>query len=622
MAEAPAICSPTGGQTTVRSDQSEPILFWIWRYLRSYGDRVIVLGGLSLAEVGLRVLTPWPLKAILDHVLGSVPPPLWLASLMTMAAPALAFAGGAREQLLIVVVIGGLGVQLAHQVVIMLHTRLSSATGHRMVRDLRERLFAHLQALQLSEHARTPTGDAIYRLETDAACLEHLIMRGLFPVVFSVLTLITMFIVLAGIDLTLAVVALGIAPVLFLWLRFYTARMRPSARRAKELESALAQRLHESMSAIGLVKTYAREDFEQQRFTRAADRALDARVSSARQEAVFSAVVGALTIVGTAAVVVTGGFSVLHGRISLGTLILLTAYLGFVYGPLCGIAHTTGALQHAVASARRVRDTFALATEPIGGCGGLDASGLRGHIEFDRISFRYENGARVLDGLSFVAVPGQLVALVGLSGAGKTTAVSLITRLYQPTEGRILIDGIDILQYDLRSLRRRIGVVLQETPVMSGSVRENLMYGRLDATEEEMIAAARAAHAHDFIMAQPQGYDTVLGEMGKGLSGGQRQRLSVARAFLKDAPILILDEPTAALDSISEDLVFDGLRRLQAGRTTFVIAHRLSTVRAADRILVLDHGRVVAEGTHAELVTTSALYARLTQQLTRERSVA
>jgi ATP-binding cassette subfamily B protein len=528
-------------------------------------------------------------------------------------------AGGPRERLLAAIILAGLGVQMAHQAVMMAHARLSAAAGHRMVRDLRERLFTHLQALSLAEHARTPTGDAIYRLETDAMCLEHLVLRGLFPIVFSVLTLAAMFVVLAGIDLTLAFVSLGVAPLMFGWLRVYTRRMRPEAVRAKELESSLVQRLHEGVSTISLVKTHAREDFERERFAAAADRAVDARVAISRQEALFGAVVNALTLGGTALVLLLGGLSVLHGRISLGTLLLVTSYLGFVYGPLCGIANTTGALQQAVASMRRVRETFALDVEPLD-ADGRDASRITGTVEFDHVSFAYEAGRLVLDDVSFTAEPGQMIALVGLSGSGKTTAVSLITRLYDATAGRILVDGVDIREYNLRSLRRRIAMVLQEAVVLSGTVRDNILYGRPDAHDEEIAAAARAAHAHEFIAAMPSGYDTVLRESGKGLSGGQRQRLSVARAFLKNAPILVLDEPTSALDTVSEAMLFEGLRALQRGRTTFVIAHRLSTVRNADRILVLDRGRIAGDGTHEELVRSNPLYARLAKDLETTRA--
>lgn len=606
------VCASAGRSMNAAS----PILPWVWHYLRPYRGRVAALVTLSSLEVLLRILTPWPMKAVVDSVIGTAPLPPVAHTVLAPIAWLTAPMRDERERLLVTIVVTGLVIQLLHQLVMMVHSRLTSGTGHRMVRDLRERVFSHLQATTLAQHGRMPTGDLIYRLEADACCLEHLVMRGLFPIVFSVLTLVAMFAVLARIDLQLALVSLAIIPLLFLWLRFYGRAMRPAAQRAKELESVMVQRLHESMTAIRLVKSYAREDFEARRFASAADRALVARLGTTRQESLFSATVSGLTIAGTSLVVLVGGLSVLHGRISLGTLLLLIAYLGFVYGPLCGIANTTGALQQALASARRIRETLALVVEPPDVPGAVDARAIaRGAVRFDHVTFHYEPGRDVLRGLDFTARPGELVALVGLSGSGKTTAVSLITRLYEPTGGRVTIDEVDIRQYSLRSLRRRVAVVLQEAIVFSGTVRDNLRYGRLEATDAEIEAAARAADAHDFIMQLPQGYDTPLGEGGQGLSGGQKQRLSIARAFLKDAPILVLDEPTASLDTITEASIFESLRRLQQGRTTFVIAHRLSTVRAADRILVLDQGRVVAQGRHDELVLTSPLYARLAQQL-------
>jgi ABC-type multidrug transport system fused ATPase/permease subunit len=290
-------------------------------------------------------------------------------------------------------------------------------------------------------------------------------------------------------------------------------------------------------------------------------------------------------------------------------------YLGFVYAPLQAIAQTTNAMQLALAGARRVRHVLAIAPEIVDPSGLLDADQLRGEVELDDVSFAYGEGAPALDHVTLAARPGEMIALVGPSGAGKSTLASLLVRFYDPTGGQIRLDGVPVQHYCLRSLRQRVAIVLQESALMSGTVRDNLCYGRLAATDDEVIRAARAANAHDFITALPLGYHTLLGEGGITLSGGERQRLSIARAFLKDAPILILDEPTAALDTISEQQVVEAVRRLWAGRTTFVVAHRLSTVRAATRIVVMARGRIVGEGTHAELCATNPLYRQLATQL-------
>jgi ABC-type multidrug transport system fused ATPase/permease subunit len=312
---------------------------------------------------------------------------------------------------------------------------------------------------------------------------------------------------------------------------------------------------------------------------------------------------------------------VLRGQMKIGDLTIVIAYLGAVYGPLSAIAHTSGQLQGALAGAKRVRAMLALSPETIEQDNPIEATHIKGDVRFEGVGFSYPDGTTVLHDISFTAKPGEMVALVGLTGAGKTTLVSLIPRFYDATVGQVLVDGVDVQQYRIRELRERIALVLQDPVLFSGTIAENLRYGRLDATPEDVERAARAAHAHEFVSHLAKGYDTEIAEAGGGLSGGERQRLSVARAILKNAPILILDEPTSSLDAISEEIVFAALRRLRAGRTTIVIAHRLSTVRDADRILVLDGGQIAAQGRHEELLESSQLYRRMCARLSVGKSL-
>ena len=370
-----------------------------------------------------------------------------------------------------------------------------------------------------------------------------------------------------------------------------------------------------------IVKSFAREPFETARYRKAGEEVMRARIEITWKESVFSVTVSAITIVGAALVLVVGGIQVMRQQMTIGELTVVLAYLGSVYGPLSAVAHTSGELQGAVASARRVRAALALEPETPESPDQIAAAGIRGAVRFESVSFAYPDGTEVLEDIGFAVEPGETVALVGLTGAGKTTLLSLIPRLYDASAGRVLVDGVDVRRYQLRSLRDQIGIVPQDPLLLQGTIADNLRYGRLDATQEEIETAARAAHAHDFIGRLPRGYETEVAEAGGSLSGGERQRLSVARALLKDASILILDEPTSALDAISEEIMFRALGRARAGRTTLVIAHRLSTVRNADRILVLDGGRIVAEGPHRELLETSTLYSRMCARLTVGRSL-
>ncbi len=590
------------------------VIGWTLSFLRPYRTRVLAISILSMAEIGLTALAPWPLKIVVDSVLGDHPLPERFAGLM-------ASIGANRVALLVVVVVAGLLLQTANEVLRMIQTQLQVDTGQRIVYGLRARLLAHLQNLPLRHHILSRTADSVYRLDADAHCVDDLVIGGVFPLAAAVLNLGVMFVILVYLDPALGLLSLAVVPFLYLCLRYYSRTMTDRAERVKALESTVIDRAFEILSSVAAVKSFARERHELTRYSQSGDEAMRARLSLTWQESLFSVAITAVTLAGTTLVLIVGGLHVLDGRLTVGALLVVVAYLAAVYNPISAIAHTSGSLQQAIVSARRVGDIFALTPETLDAPDALDASAVSGHVRFESVSFSYGDDRRVLDEVSFEARPGEMIALVGVTGAGKTTIASLIPRFFEPTHGRVLVDEVDASHYSLRSLRERIALVPQQPVLFSGTIADNIRYGRLQASDEEVEAAARAAHIHDFITTLPNGYQTPVAEAGATLSGGERQRLGIARALVKNAPMLILDEPTSSLDALSEAGVFDALRRLRRGRTTIVIAHRLSTIRTATRILVLHEGRLMAQGTHDELLASNVLYRRMCARLSVGRSL-
>ena len=598
--------------STIRTQRvrSGNLYGWLLGYGSPYRASLLIFVGLMVLEILVGLLVPWPMKILVDNVLGEATQPAWLGGLINTFS-----LGGGKIALLVAVCVAGLLIGLLSELVSLGHTQLQVNIGQRMVLDLQRHLFAHLQKLSLRYHQSTGTGDAIYRLDSDAFCVDSIIMSGFFPLANALLTLVLMFAILFRLDPPLALLSLAVVPLLFVVIHRYSARLSDRAERVKELESGIFNLVHEVFSSIKLVKAFSREHYEQRRFLDQGSTALRARLNVTFQESLFSVTISALTYMGTAVVLAVGGWHVLQGRLTVGELLVVIAYLGSVYGPLSSISHTVGNLQGSIASARRVYETLHLEPEIKDLPGAVEVPRLQGNIRFDLVSFAYVNARPVLKNINFEILQGEMVALVGLTGAGKTTLVSLIPRFYDPTEGAISIDGIDVRQMTLNSLRESISVVLQEPILFSSSIEENIKYGKLEASHEEVVAAARAAQAHDFIELMTEQYASTLGESGGQLSGGERQRISIARALLKDAPILILDEPTSALDSRAEAKVFQALRRLMKGRTTIVIAHRLSTIRDADKIVVLDGGEIVDAGKHEELLARNQLYRELCERL-------
>lgn len=591
------------------------LLRWTLSFLRPYRARVAVITALSIVEVALAAFTPWPLKTIIDNVLGGQPMAPWLASLTG------SLVGQRPVAVLVLIALTGLTMQLLLEAVMMVHTQLQVKTGQHIVYDLRRRLLDRLLALGLRHHLTTRTADAVYRLEADAYCVNDLAMSGVFPLAMSGLKLVVMFVILANLDLSLALLSLAVVPFLYACLRYWSTKMVDRAERVKQSESALIDRMFEILSSVKVVKSFAREQHELGRFAVVGTGTMQARLRLTWQESWFAMALSMTTLTGTALILIVGGMHVLDGTLTAGGLLVVLAYLTAVYTPLSSIAHTAGNLQQAVASSKRVREILALVPEVADPDAGRDAAQATGDLHFDDVSFAYDAARPVLDRISFSAHPGEMVALVGLTGAGKSTLASLVPRFFEPTAGRVLLDGVDVRDYAVRSLREQIALVPQDAVLFGATIAEAIRYGRLDATDAEVAAAAEAAHVHHFIARLPQGYQTPLAEAGGTLSGGERQRISIARALLKNARVLILDEPTASLDALSEDAVFQALRRVRAGRTTLVIAHRLSTIRDASRILVLHEGRIVAQGRHDELLASNDLYRRMCARLSVGRSL-
>jgi ATP-binding cassette subfamily B protein len=577
------------------------------RYALPYWWRIGLALLCGLGATAMDLARPWPLKVVVDRVLG--PHHRHHGSSLENALVVLVRYD--RHSLLLlccgaILVIAALAAVLGFGQAYWMGT-----AGQQVIFDVRRALFAHVQRLSLSFHDGQRRGDLVARLTGDIQAIQALVVSGLLALVTNLLTLVGMIVIMVTIDWRFAAVALSVAPVLLYAARRYVARIKQATRLARKKEGEVTAVAQETLSAIRVVQAFAREEHEDARFARHSQESLEANLETTTLQAQFSRVVDLLVAVGTALIVYVGAQRVLDGQLSVGDLLIFISYLGLMYGPLRQLAKLSGTVSRATASAERIAEILAEEATIRDNPGAVAAPPLRGQVAFVNVSFGYERDQPVLQNISFVARPGETIALVGPTGAGKSTLVSLLLRFYDPTSGSVLLDGRDVRTLTLASLREQIAIVQQESVLFRTTIRENIAYGRPGATQDEIAEAARLANAHDFILQQPRGYDTVVGERGETLSGGQRQRIAIARAMLRGAPILILDEPTSALDAWSEQLTLEALERLRAGRTTFVIAHRLSTIRHADRILVLVGGRIAERGTHGELVALGGHYRRL-----------
>jgi ATP-binding cassette subfamily B protein/subfamily B ATP-binding cassette protein MsbA len=580
----------------------------MWRLIPRLFPYVLPFRGLAVASVALTVVAiliglaePWPLAFMVDSVLGNHPPPAIVVQLV---------GSNDRIALLVLAAVAGLVLVALRNGLSVLHEYVNTKLHQRLVLDFRSDLFQHAQRLSVSYHEKTPTGMLMNQLNGMPDAAGNLTI-GILPLAQSLVMLVGMFVIAVKLDLVLALVSLTVVPVIYYSVGLYTNRIVPRMQYVRGLEWQTMSIVFEAMAMLRVVAAFARERYEFRRFRSQGLTAANARVQLTVRQTLFSLAVNTWTAAGTALVLGIGALHVLQGQLTVGGLLVFLSYIAAVYGPLETISSSIGAMQQQLVTVQGAFYLLDAAPEITDSPGAIELKDVRGAVDFDRVGFAYAGRKGTLKDISFSVRPGQRIAVVGPTGAGKTTLVSLIKRFHDAQSGRVLIDGVDVKNLTLQSLREHVSVVLQIPELFSGTIADNIRYGWLDARPSEIAEAAKAANAHDFIERLPKGYETELGEGGAQLSVGERQRICVARAFLKDAPILILDEPTSSIDSMTEAVILDALDRLSSGRTTFLIAHRLSTIRNADLILVLNDGQLVECGTHDQLLAKNGLYGRL-----------
>ncbi len=554
---------------------------------RPYWPHIIGIFLLDLLASPLGLLAPLPLKIAVDSAIGDHPLPRFLEPLLPAAAT------HSRTAALTLAVAMLVGLALLRQIYGLASSLLYTYTGEKLVLDFRARLFGHVQRLSVAYHDMSGTADSIYRIQYDAAAIQYVSLSGIIPFVTSGFTLAAMLYITLRIDWQLALVALAVSPGLYLVSQASRRRWRAQSREVKKMESLAMAVVQEVLSAVRVVKAFGREDHEQRRYVRHSSEGMRARIRLSMAEGRYSLAIGLITAVGTAAALWVGVSHVRAGGLTLGNLLLMMSYLSQLYGPLHTIGKKAASLQGYLASAERALAILDQAPDVVERPDARPLPRAAGAVVFRNNCFAYQEGHPVLHDISFEVSAGTRVGIVGRTGAGKTTLLSLLTRFYDPTSGQILLDGVDLRDYKLADLRNQFAIVLQEPVLFSTSIGENIAYARPEASEEEIVKAAKMADAHDFILGLPDGYQTRVGERGMRLSGGERQRISLARAFLKDAPILLLDEPTSSVDLKTEAAILEAMERLMRGRTTFIVAHRLSTLGNCDFRLELENGCLV-----------------------------
>ena len=562
---------------------------------------------LSLGVTALNLLKPWPFKYIVDGILS----PVTEATRPAHEQLQQWFGAMPGSQVILILCLSMILITFVAGLINLFSNYLLIGVGLKALLRIRTELYAYLQSLSLKFHDTRRSSDSSFRVAYDSQSIQTIYNRGFTNIFSSGLMLVATFIIMVKIDARLTMLSLAVVPVIVFLIHYYAKKVRTQSTTIKERESDLLATVQEGLASIRLVHAFGREDYEVGQFRRRAAESLAANMQMTTTSVVSALVVGTLMAAGTAVLYYAGSLHVMEQKLSLGDLLVFASYLLMLYAPLEQLTHTAWAMEGAAAGARRC---FDILDRPDEVPEAPDAKPLRqatGEIEFRDVDFGYSNERLILNGIQLRIRAGERVALAGGTGAGKSTLLSLVPRFYDPTRGTVAIDGHNLREVTKKSLRSHISMVLQDTVLLSTTVRENIAYGRPGATEEEIMEAARRAQAYDFIMAMPEGFASQVGERGGHLSVGQRQRIGIARAFLKDAPILLLDEPTSALDGATEQAVMAVVTELMRGRTTLIITHRLATVHGLDRIIVLEHGHVAEDGTGPELLAKNGPYAKM-----------
>ena len=573
-----------------------------FQFFRADTGRMAVVFALVLLNALAGLLKPWPLALLVDSALGDKPLPDWVARLVGAAD---------KQTLLLLLALAVLGLHAGQGLISAAQNFLAIQVGLRGLRRVRLEIFACLQRLSLRFHQGAQSGDLIHRAAWDTYSFQTLFQHGVVTAVSAALGLLLMTAVMWRVNVSLTLVALAVLPLLVVVIKFFGRKMTQRGADAQRADSQVTAHVQQSIAALPLIQSYTREPHEERAFNERAGAALERRLSQHGWELFYWLAVTLVFALGTAGIVWLGSRQVLAGQLTVGGLLVFLAYLAQLYEPLNQLSHVGSTIATARAGTRRVFEILDAPEEVRDAPGAKPLPTARGEVAFESVSFSYQAGQPVLRNVSFAVPAGQAVAIIGPSGVGKTTLLNLLPRFFDPTSGVVTLDGTDLRQWRLRDVRARSALVLQEPLLLPASIAENIDCGRPDASRAEIEAAARAANAHQFIEKLSAGYDTMVGDGGARLSVGERQRLNLARAFLKDAPILLLDEPTSALDAESEALVVESLFKLLRGRTTLMVAHRLTTVARADRILVLQDGRVTEDGAPSALLALGGYYAKV-----------